>query len=107
MMDAAPDPVRTLSYRLTRADALAFKLLKTELTGREKLALLVIVGCGGLVVGMVPDDLSPGAWWAAAAGIMALFGALAIAWTNFSLRRQASALAVPEGRWNWSNVEIV
>lgn len=97
MMDAPQAPIQTLSYRLTRADALAFKLLKQELTGKEKLILLVIVGCGGLVVGMLPDDLSPVVWWATAIAILAMFGALAIAWMNFSIRREAAAIPIPDG----------
>lgn len=97
-MNEAPHiPVRTLSYSLTRTDALAYKLLKHELTGWEKFRLLVLVGCGGLIVGLMPADLSPTVWWTIAIVVMGLFGVLAIVWTNVSVRRQAAAIPMPEG----------
>jgi hypothetical protein len=97
MNEAPNSPIRTLSYSLTRADALAYKLLKHELTGWEKFRLLVFVGCGGLIVGLMPDNLSPAVWWTIAAGVLGLFGVLAIVWTNVSVRRQAAAIPMPEG----------
>jgi hypothetical protein len=97
MNEAPHTPIRTLSYSLTRADALAYKLLKHELTGWEKFRLLVFVGCGGLIVGMMPDDLSPAIWWTIAVVVMGLFGVLAVVWTNVSVRRQAAAIPLPEG----------
>jgi hypothetical protein len=97
MNEAPHSPIRTLSYSLTRADALAYKLLKHELTGWEKFRLLVFVGCGGLIVGLMPDDLSPAVWWTIAVLVMGLFGVLAIVWTNVSVRRQAAAIPLPEG----------
>lgn len=97
MDEASHNPIRTLSYTLTRADALAYKLLKHELTGWEKFRLLVFVGCGGLIVGLMPDDLSPAIWWTIAVVVMGLFGVLAIVWTNVSVRRQAAAIPLPEG----------
>ena len=97
-MDEGPQaPIRTLSYRLTRADALAYRLLRHELTGWEKFRLLVIVGCGGLVIGLVPDDLPPLAWWTVAAAIMALSGAVAVGWSNIAVRRAAAAMQIPDG----------
>ena len=97
-MDEAPHiPIRTLSYSLTRADALAYKLLKHELTGWEKFRLLVFVGCGGLIVGLMPDDLSPAVWWTVAVLMLGLFGVLAIVWTNIVVRRQAAAIPLPDG----------
>lgn len=97
-MNEAPHiPIRTLSYSLTRADALAYKLLKHELTGREKFRLLVFIGCGGLIVGVVPDDLPPVAWWTIVVAVMGLFSVLAIVWTNVSVRRQAAAIPLPSG----------
>jgi hypothetical protein len=68
MNEAPHSPIRTLSYSLTRADALAYKLLKHELTG-----------------------------WTIAVLVMGLFGVLAIVWTNVSVRRQAAAIPLPEG----------
>jgi hypothetical protein len=97
MNEAPHGPIRTLSCSLTRADALAYKLLKHELTGWEKFRLLGFIGCGGLIVGLMPDDLPPAVWWTVAVVVMSLFGVLAIVWTNVAVRRQAAAIPLPDG----------
>jgi hypothetical protein len=97
-MNEAPHiPIRTLSYSLTRADALAYKLLKHELTGWEKFRLLVLIGCGGLVTGLLPDDLASAVWWTIVVLVLGLSGVLAIVWTNVLVRRQTAAMPIPQG----------
>lgn len=97
MSEQQEPTVRTLSYSLTRADALAYMLLRHELTGWEKFRLLVCVASGGLLVGLLPADMSRSGWWAAAVAIMALFSVLAVVWSNVEVRRRAAKLPLPSG----------
>jgi len=97
MQDDTQRPIRTLSYRLTRADALAYKQLKHELTGWERCRLLLLVACAGGTVGLLPDDMTPVAWWLAAASAILAFGALALVWSSVAERRSAAALPLPGG----------
>ncbi|MDI6025576.1 hypothetical protein QBK99_05080 [Corticibacterium sp. UT-5YL-CI-8] len=97
MVDEPHKPIRTLSFRLTRADFLAYEMLPRELSGKMKLALMVIVGCGGIMIGLLPDTISTGAWYASAAVILMIAGAAAVAFTNWVPRRRASKHAVPQG----------
>jgi hypothetical protein len=98
MTDDAQVPIRTLDYSVSRADALAFTMLRHELTGWDKFRLLVVVGVAGLLAGLVPDDLGRTAWWLAVGVILALGAGAAILWTNIDVRRRASALPIPVGQ---------
>lgn len=88
-------PVRTLAYTVARADALAFTMLRHELSGWDKFRLLVLIGLAGLAAGMVPEDIGPLLWWAVVGLILAAGGAAAILWTNVDVRRKAAALPIP------------
>ena len=97
MQDDPHKPIRTLSYRLTRADALAYHLLKHELTGWEKFRFMVFIASGGLIVGLLPDNVGTLAWWSIAVGVMLVFGIMAVVWSNVTVRRKAATMALPQG----------
>ncbi len=97
MQETPISPERVLRYTLGPADRLAFALLRHELTGWEKLRLLVIVGISGLTAGMLPEDMDPVAWWASVAAILVVGGAAAVLWSNLEVRRKAARLGTPDG----------
>jgi hypothetical protein len=97
MQETPLRPTRVLRYTLGPADRLAFAMLRHELTGWEKLRLLVILGVAGLLAGMLPEDMGAMAWWAAVALILGFGAATAILWSNLEIRRKAAALNVPKG----------
>lgn len=88
---------RLLRYTLGPADSLAFAILRHELTGWQKLRLLVIVGLSGLATGMLPTDIGAVYWWAAVAAILGIGAAGAILWSNLEVRRKAARLGIPGG----------
>lgn len=90
-------PIRTFTYTVTRADALAWAVLRHELTGWDKLRLLLLISVAGLAAGMVPRTLDPVAWWSIVLGILAAAAVAAIVWTNVDVRRKAAALPVATG----------
>lgn len=98
MNDGAQVPIRTLAYTVSRADALAFAVLRHELTGWDKLRLLILISLAGLLAGFVPHDIGPMLWWSAIVAILGGAGVAAIVWTNFDVRRKAASLPIVEGR---------
>jgi hypothetical protein len=90
-------PVAIYRYRLSRADALAYFELSRELTGWEKFQYVIAIFAAGMLIGVLPTDWTPLAWWSAAAGIVFLTIVLALGWMNFRIRRQAAALSLPVG----------
>lgn len=98
MSAEAQIPIRTLGYTVTRADALAFTMLRHELTGWDKLRLLALIGVAGLLAGMVPHEIGRLFWWIAIAAILGVAAIAAIVWTNLDVRRKAASLPVPAGQ---------
>ena len=97
MQETPRRQTRVLRYTLGPADRLAFAMLRHQLTGWEKLRLLVILGIAGLLAGMLPEAMGAVAWWAAVAVILGVGAAAAILWSNVEIRRKAAALDVPDG----------
>ncbi len=97
MQETPSRPKRVLRYTLGPADRLAFAILRHELSGWEKLRLLVIVGVAGLTAGMLPEDMGAVMWWASVAAILGVGAAGAILWSNLEVRRKAAALGIPDG----------
>lgn len=52
----ASPPLRTLTFTLTRADALAYEALPREITGWRLVALLVWIGLAGAAVAQFPTE---------------------------------------------------
>lgn len=98
MNEKAQVPIRKFAYEVTRADALAFTMLRHELSWWDKLRLLVLIGVAGLLAGLVPHEIGPVWWWTSVAAILGVAGIAAIAWTNLDVRRKAASLPVPAGR---------
>ncbi len=97
MSSGDPEAFRTLTYTVTRADALAFAMVRHRLGAREKLLLLVLIGAAGLLAGLVPRDLAPVAYWSTVGGLILAGGIASIAWTNVDVRRRAAAVPLPQG----------
>jgi hypothetical protein len=86
-------PERVFRYMPGPADRLAFAGLSHELTGWEKLRLLVIVGISGMSAGMLPDGMGLVAWWTSVAAILVVGSAgrsCGRTWRS-AARRQGSA----------------
>ena len=98
MNEESQIPIRTLAYEVTRADALAFTMLRHELSGWDKLRLIVLIGVAGLLAGLVPHEIGRLFWWIAVGAILSAAGIAAIVWTNLDVRRKAASLPVPGGR---------
>jgi hypothetical protein len=97
MGEDAGAPIRTLTYAVARADALAWTVLRHELTGWDKLRLLLLISVAGLAAGMVPRTLDPVTWWSIVLGILGAAAVAAIVWTNVDVRRKAAALPIMTG----------
>lgn len=91
------DPVRTLQYRLTRQDAVAYSILRHQLTRGEKFKVILLVGGAGVIATSLPQHWPALWWWASVAGIMICASFLALAWTNLYARRGGASLQVPNG----------
>lgn len=90
-------PIRTLRFRLSNADHLAYEMLPGRLSFRTKLVLAAWIGSGGLLIGLFPDEWT-GLWrWGPAAAIVLLWAALAIFGTNVQVRRRAARRVLPRG----------
>ncbi len=76
-------PMSTLSYRLTRADALAWTVLRREVVGGALLALILWFALAGGILALLPVGLTgeEGSWrfWAVLAGLVAVQYALLVA----------------------------
>ena len=97
MSDRAQVPIRTLAYTVSRADALAFAVLRHELTGWDKLRLLLLISAAGLLAGIIPQDIGPVLWWTSIVAILVVAGVAAVVWTNLDVRRKAATLPIVEG----------
>lgn len=89
--------IRTLTYRLTQADALAYGQLHREMTGREKLWFVLWIGIAGMLVGALPEGWSAIVWWLAALAIVLVAAAIALAFWNWQARHQAGKMSIPIG----------
>lgn len=98
MSDRAQVPIRTLAYTVSRADALAFAVLRHELTAWDKLRLLLLISVAGLLAGIVPRDIGPALWWTSIVALLVGAGVAAVVWTNLDVRRKAATLPIVEGQ---------
>ncbi|MGB6117223.1 MAG: hypothetical protein WBF87_03300 [Mesorhizobium sp.] len=97
MQDTSARPLRVLQFQLSRKDAHAFASLGRELRGSEKFQMLVVIGLVGLPIGLLPDDMSSPLWWSIAVATIVAGGALALVWLRVLVRRDGSAIPVPDG----------
>jgi len=92
-------PLLTLSYALTPADALAYESLPREMIGWRKWALLIWLGASGGSVAFLPPDWVGPEWswrfWLAALVLIAGGYGLAAAAVNPSARWRARRRAPP------------
>lgn len=96
--DASPhQPLRTFTYRLTPADALAYASLKQELTAWGKARWIFLIAAGGVTAGMLPEKLSPFWWWMIVFGIAILIALLGAVLTKAAAERTAGRMKPPSG----------
>lgn len=88
-------PIRTLTYRLTPADALAYVSLKRELTAWAKVRWIGLIAAGGIAAGMLPERLSPFWWWMIVFGIAILIAMLGAVLTKAAARHSAGRIKLP------------
>lgn len=98
MRDEAPEkdphkPIRTLTYRLTFADALAYEQVPRDLTGLRKFAVIFWLALAGVVLALLPESVTGSEhglrWWLVAFALLAVQFALLVAFYNLRMRRRA------------------
>lgn len=88
-------PLRSLIFRLTPADALAYASLKQELTVWGKALWIILIAAGGVIAGILPERMSPFWWWIVVFCIAILVAVLGAALTKAAARRTAGRMHVP------------
>ena len=87
------EPILTLTYTLTTADALAYETLPREMVGWRKWLLLVGLAVAGGLVAFLPTEWVGPEWgwrfWLAALLLVGIAYALATAVMTFAARRRA------------------
>ena len=91
-------PIRTLTYQLSAADALAYSQLQRELTGWEKFRFVLWIFAGGMVIGFLPQEWPRLVWWPAALGVGLVAFLLAVAMLNWSTRYRVRKMPLPTGK---------
>mgnify|MGYP000583818177 CR=1 FL=1 len=86
-------PIRTLAYRLTFADALAYEQLPRKLTGFRKFAVIVWLALAGVGLALLPESVAGAEhslrWWIAGFALLAVQFILLVVAYNIRMRRRA------------------
>ena len=97
MNETVHQPLRTLRYRLTLVDALAYERLPGEWSGRQKVAALAPLIAIGAFSGLI-EDWPRLWWWLSVSGLVLLWAIGGLLVYNWRMHRRARALAALHGQ---------
>jgi hypothetical protein len=97
MSETVHKPLRTLRYRLTLVDALAYERLPGEWSVRRKAAALAPLIAIGAFSGLI-EDWPRLWWWLSVGGLVLLWAIAGLFIHNWRMHRRARALAARHGQ---------